>query len=226
MARNAEMIKKKALHLHMFSNIALVAFLINEDLGDGHATSQNSLDLFKTDILNSLFDVVRTAGCMPSIFSRLFNWMLRYHQSSKANRPSGTDEMACEIEDKKHEVSTNRDTANAALASFMKPILEPHGIGTKKTKMGLSWAFPGKHLGLRLCTKKIMLVGWPDELPVLLPDGSKYSRDDLLPFINNCAFNPACHIQVQKWETSGQNSDFTDYPLIKNRNGDDILSCM
>ncbi|KAF9503007.1 hypothetical protein BS47DRAFT_1369858 [Hydnum rufescens UP504] len=90
-----------------------------------------------------------------------FNWMLRYHQSSKANRPSQTDETACEIEDKKHEVSTNQDAANAALVSFMKPILEPHGIGTKKTKTGIGWAFPGKQLALKLCAKKIMLVGWP-----------------------------------------------------------------
>ncbi|KAF9514417.1 hypothetical protein BS47DRAFT_1361785 [Hydnum rufescens UP504] len=73
MARNTEMIKKKALHLHTFSSIALVAFLINEDLGDGHATSKI---------------------------------MLRY-QSSKANGPSGTDEAAHEIKDKKHKASTN-----------------------------------------------------------------------------------------------------------------------
>ncbi|KAF9510710.1 hypothetical protein BS47DRAFT_1364386 [Hydnum rufescens UP504] len=63
MARNAEMVKR---------SIALVTFGINEDLGDGHPTSQNctitglpeltqALDPFKKDILNSLFDVVQTA---------------------------------------------------------------------------------------------------------------------------------------------------------------------
>ncbi|KAF9508421.1 hypothetical protein BS47DRAFT_1365962 [Hydnum rufescens UP504] len=40
-ARNAEILKKKALHLHTFSSIALMAFLINEDLGDGHMMAQN-----------------------------------------------------------------------------------------------------------------------------------------------------------------------------------------
>jgi hypothetical protein len=74
--------------------------------------------------------------------------------------------------------------------------IEPHDISTKKTKTGVGWAFPGKLLGLKLHAKKITLVGWPDELPILLPDRSKYSKEDLLPFINNCAFSSTCHIQV------------------------------
>ncbi|KAF9506130.1 hypothetical protein BS47DRAFT_1367588 [Hydnum rufescens UP504] len=90
-------------------------------------------------------------------------------------QPDNTEE----IQAKKHEASANRDTANATLASFMKPVLKPHGIGTKKTKTGVGWAFPGKQLGLKLCAKKITLVGWPDELPVLLPNGSKFENGTL-----------------------------------------------
>ncbi|KAF9507770.1 hypothetical protein BS47DRAFT_1398363 [Hydnum rufescens UP504] len=209
MKHHADAIKKQALHLHTFSNIALVMFLFNEDLEDRFATEQNctitgspeltgALDPFKHDILNSLFEVVRTAN--------------------HANNPSEMNRTIQDVEEKRHEASANWDKANATLASFMKPILELYGIGTKKTKAGSGWAFPGKQLGLKLHAKKYTLVGWPDELPIPMPDGSKYSREDLLPFINNCAFGSTSHMHLRRWDTSGKRA-ISSFESAISRNG-------
>ncbi|KAF9508093.1 hypothetical protein BS47DRAFT_1366183 [Hydnum rufescens UP504] len=123
-----------------------------------------------------------------------------------------------DVEEKRCEASANQDKANATLASFMKPILEPYGIGTKKTKAGSGWAFPGKQLGLKLHAKKYTLVGWPDKLPIPMPNRSKYSREDLLPFINNCAFGSMSHMHLRRWDTSGKHA-ISSFKSTISRNG-------
>ncbi|KAF9512190.1 hypothetical protein BS47DRAFT_1394478, partial [Hydnum rufescens UP504] len=223
MARNANSIKKQAcrpvidaltaLHLDAFSNIAMITFLINRDFQDGYATAQNctitgspeitqALDPFKANILKTLHDAVRTAKYVP------FSLVTGY------------------VEEKKHKALMNRDTARAALSAFMKPILEPHGIGILNSRDGTKWAFPMKQLGLKLCAKELTLVGWPDDLRVPTPNQSEYSKDELVPFINNCAFSSTCHLHVRKWnsgELAKDPDDVDQYPLIENNKGETLL---
>ncbi|KAF9505417.1 hypothetical protein BS47DRAFT_1400399 [Hydnum rufescens UP504] len=203
MAQNANSIKKQAcrpaLHLDAFSNIAMITFLINRDFQDGYATAQNctitrspeitqALDPFKANILKTLHDAVRTTNTLKTT-------------------NSGEIEPEQLVEEKKHKALMNRDTAHAALSAFMKPILEPHGISILNSRDGTKWAFPMKQLGLKLCAKELTLVGWPDDLRVPTPNQSEYSKDKLVPFINNCAFSSTCHLHIRKWNSVAKDPD-------------------
>ncbi|KAF9503006.1 hypothetical protein BS47DRAFT_1402844 [Hydnum rufescens UP504] len=178
-----------ALHLDAFSNIAMITFLINQDFQDGYATTQNctitrspeitqALDPFKANILKTLHNAVRTANTLKTT-------------------NSGEIEPKQLVEEKKHKALMNQDTARAALSAFMKPILEPHGISILNSRDGAKWAFPMKQLGLKLCTKELTLVGWPDDLLLVAKDPDDV---DQYPLIKNNKGETLLHIcDIQPW---------------------------
>ncbi|KAF9510807.1 hypothetical protein BS47DRAFT_1364320 [Hydnum rufescens UP504] len=116
-----------------------------KDFTDGPATQQNcvitgspelteALNPYKDKILSELYAVVQTANYA-------------------AGRP-GASKNPQTAEHLKHAALLNWESTHAALSTFMHPILEPHGIGSRNAQKGPGWVFPGKQLGLKLSTKK------------------------------------------------------------------------
>ncbi|KAF9508453.1 hypothetical protein BS47DRAFT_1397765 [Hydnum rufescens UP504] len=164
----------------------------------------------------------------PSRTENLWNAFL---SSEKDNRPTDEPLKAWNAQMKVKYATLfeglNKNEAAAKKDSLLKGLQEkrePHGIGILNSRDGAKWAFPMKQLGLKLCTKELTLVGWPDDLRVPTPNQSEYSKDELVPFINNCAFSSTCHLHVRKWNSVAKDPDDVDqYPLIENNKGETLL---
>ncbi|KAF9503407.1 hypothetical protein BS47DRAFT_1402419 [Hydnum rufescens UP504] len=195
----------------------MITFLINRDFQDGYATAQNctiigspeimqALNPFKANILKTLHDAIQTANTLKTM-------------------NSGEIEPEQLVEEKKHKALMNQDTAHAALSAFMKPILEPHGIGILNSWDGAKWAFPMKQLGLKLCAKELTLVAGLMTCEFQLQINLSTRRTSW------------CHSSIIAHSARHATSTFTNgipamakdpddvdqYPLIENNKGETLL---